>query len=578
MAQLAINDNIVPLGNAKLVFSKAGYSFDDWLTKDIAVSERVTLPETSLLNSIFKRPYSPEITGEKFSKFNRFKYIDNGKIVLSGICKLLKFNNNKEYELQLIDGSYELFENLKNKLNAMDVDSSDFTFNTANYDSLKTLNGTVFIWAASSMHEEKILSKNILSGNLAYSRPYFSCKRLVEKMFLENGWSYSLGINCQFFDNLIISANNEFVFTSFEKKYTISMTSGNFDLTTPDFIQGDSVGGVDQLTLSYDSKLRFRGNVVADNDFILTITSTGTNPQTQTFIINQGQFDYDFTSNKYTALDTVVISIVGTGSMNMTDFLIYTIIDENDFGDMSLANFVNYKVKAYDNLPEMDQKELFKHLLTTIGGYFNTDNFKKQIKIHSVVSLSKLGAIDWSEKLIDGSESIEPLNNYGKINYYNYKNSKTKPSNLGRGVFLIGNETLPETKDIYNSFFAASQEVAITDNMIDNTVYGDDDGTDQRINEINTLIGYYEEVGSYTVARFDKINGNQILVDYYTDFIKAIQRGEVMTANFNLNKSDYFLFNFTKLVYLQNKKSIYYILKIANYSENGLTEVTLLKV
>ena len=423
------------------------------------------------------------------------------------------------------------------------------------------------------MHQDKTLANNILSGNLAYSRPYFSVKRLIEKIFSTNGWIYQLGVNADLFDELIISANNEFLFTSFEKAFSTTLTTGDIDLSTPDFLQGDTVLPVNQLNLTYNSKLRFRGNVFADNDFVLTFTVTGTKPQVQKFIINQGSNDYDFTTNEFTGGDAVVINLTGTGNIDLNNVLIYTVIDENDFGAMSLANFTGYKVKTYDNIPDITQKDLFKNCLVKIGGFFSTENFRKRMTINTIKSLSKLSAIDWTSKLIEDTEENEPLEGYGKINYFSYDNSKEKPSNLGRGTFLIDNETLPNTKPIYKSIFAASQEVVITDTMIDNDVYDDT----ERFGEINTLIGYYENVLTYTVARFENLTGNNILTNYYSNFIKSIQRGEVTTSNFNLNKSDFFLFDFTKLVYLQQKKSIFYILEINDYIENEPTEILLLK-
>jgi hypothetical protein len=145
--------------------------------------------------------------------------------------------------------------------------------------------------------------------------------------------------------------------------------------------------------------------------------------------------------------------------------------------------------------------------------------------------------------------------------------------NLGRGSFEIDNETLPDTIPIYTSIFAASPEVEITDTMIDNTVYDDT----ERINTINDLIAYYEPISSYTVARFENLNGNNILSTFYSNFIAAIQRGEITESKFNLNKSDYFLFDFIKLIYLQQKQSVFYVLNIGNYSDNELTDITLLK-
>jgi len=573
MAELLIDGKNVELGNNKLVFSKSGYSFEDWLTKDIPYSERVTLPETSLLNSIFFRPYSTEIIAKKFSKFHSYKYRDNGKIVSSGIAKLLKFNENREYEIQLLDGSFELFENIKGQLNLLDFESSDFTFNGAAYTAKKILNTSVWLWSASSMHEEKTLPKNILSGNLAFSRPYFSVKRLIEKMFSSNGWTYKLGINTSLFDNFIISANNTFVFTSYEKVFNGTLAAGNFNLTAPVFIKTDTLTGVDILNTTYKLRLRFRGNAVSDNDFILQVSSTGAKPQTQTFVINKGNFNYDLKSNEFDAVSAITFTLIGVGNIEFTDFKIYTIIDENDFGAMSAAIFTDFKVKTYDNLPNIDQKELFKHCLVNIGGFFNTDNFRKRINIESIVTLSKLGALDWSTKFVEDTESIEPLSGYGKINYFNYENSKGKPVNLGRGDFLIDNATLRDTQDVYNSIFEASAEVTITNKMIDNTIYNDT----ERINEVKTLIGYYEVQGAYTVARFENMNGNSILMNYYKNFVTAIQKGEIMQAKFNINKSDFFLFDFTKLVYLKQKKSVFYVLDIGNYSENEMTDITLLK-
>lgn len=577
MGVLTINSEIVPLGETKLVFSKTGYSFDNWLIKDIPYSERVTLPETSLLNSIFKRPGDTSISGKKFNKFYSYKYTDNGKIVSSGIVKLFGINENREYELQLLDSSYELFESTKQgKINEIGVDSSDFIFNSTSYSSLKTLNSSLVIWCASSMHEEKTLIKNVLSGNLNYSRPYFSVRRILEKMLDNHNWRYSLGVNTDFLNRQIMSAKSEFVFTSYEKSFNTTLTPGIIDPQSPDFLKSDTVIG-NNITLANKSKFRFRGNADAQNDFVLQVDVTTIDAQIQTFVINKGAFDYDLTTNSFDAGAVVSFQLIGTGSVTFTDFLIYTIIDENDFGDMALGNFIDYKVKCYDNMPNVVQKELLKHALVPIGGFFNSNNFKKQLDIFSVVSLSRLGAVDWSTKFIAETEEVEGLKGYGKINYYEYDVSDIHPSNLGRGSFTIDSDILPDTKTIYKSIFSSSPEVTITDKMIDNTVYGDDDGIDQRINEINPLIGYYDEVLTYTVARFEELNGNTILSTYYSNFINAIQKGTILIAQFNLNKSDYFLFNFKKFVYLQQKESVFYCLGLSDFAENELTEVILLK-
>jgi len=389
-------------------------------------------------------------------------------------------------------------------------------------------------------------------------------------------------LNSSFFDELIVSAANTFVFTSYEKKYntTLNITGSELlDLSGPNFIKTDTVSGTTILQLNYDSKIRFRGNVTATSDFVLQIigSTVSGDSLTQQFYINAGTGDVDFTSELYkTANPTynLQFNFIGTGDLTFDNLYLYTIIDENDFGTMSSANFTDFKVKTYDNLPDVSQKELFKHALVSVGGFFTTDNFRKKIKINSVVELSKLGAIDWSNKFVEDTERAYPLSGYAKTNYYNYNNGDTKPVNLSRGSFDVDNETLTKVTNVYDSIFAASPEVEISgQTMADNTVYDDT----ERINDINTLIAYYEVVSTYTVARFETLNGTSLLATYYTDFISAIQKGVIFGAQFNLNKSDYFLFDFTKLVYISQLKSVFYVLSISDYSESELTKVTLLK-
>jgi len=401
-------------------------------------------------------------------------------------------------------------------------------------------------------------------------------------MFSENGWNYELSTGASFFDELIVSAANTFVFTSYEKKYntTLNITGSELlDLSGPNFIKTDTVSGTTILQLNYDSKIRFRGNVTATSDFVLQIigSTVSGDSLTQQFYINAGTGDVDFTSELYkTANPTynLQFNFIGTGDLTFDNLYLYTIIDENDFGTMSSANFTDFKVKTYDNLPDVSQKELFKHALVSVGGFFTTDNFRKKIKINSVVELSKLGAIDWSNKFVEDTERAYPLSGYAKTNYYNYNNGDTKPVNLSRGSFDVDNETLTKVTNVYDSIFAASPEVEISgQTMADNTVYDDT----ERINDINTLIAYYEVVSTYTVARFETLNGTSLLATYYTDFISAIQKGVIFGAQFNLNKSDYFLFDFTKLVYISQLKSVFYVLSISDYSESELTKVTLLK-
>lgn len=582
MATLEINNVLVDLGENKLVFSKSAYPFDDWFVKELTYSERVTIPETPQLNELFGRPKSPDVKADKFNRLYSFKYKDFATIVFSGSAILLDFNENKEYELQLLDSSVDLFSAMKNELNALQLDSYDFIFNSTNYNTLKVPTDNVWLWAASSMHEQKTNAKNVLSGNLAFSRPYFSGANLIRKMFSENGWTYELSLFSEFFDKLIFSARPDFHFTSYEKSFSGIIpvtTSYQLDVTSPDFIKTDSVSGSYTLLLNYNTKIRLRGNVNATADFIFRISGTATSGETlvNEYLINEGDNEIDYTSESFNAETptyNLTFDIVGDGTVTLDNLLLYTIIDENDFGSISSANFVDFKVKTYDNLPDIEQVDLYKHMLVNIGGFFTTDNFRKKIKINTLKQLSKLGSIDWSNKYIEDTAKITGLKGFAKKNYYLYDNDDFKPFNLGRGFFTINNQTFDDTKNIYESDFAASQEVVIgSDTMIDNTIYSDT----KRLDEFNNLIGYYEISGTYTVARFAELNGNRILSEYYSNFVNAIQNGIIIECNFSLNKSDFFLFDFTRLVYVSQLKSTFYVLNISDYTEGEQTTVRLLK-
>ncbi len=584
MPQLEINNIDVAIGDGKIALSKSAYPVNDWLTKAITFSQRIQLPETSQLNGMFKRPKATSVNAKKFSKYYSFKYKDNGQIIFKGTARLWAHNASGNYEVQLLDSSVELFKNMDNKLTALELDSEDFIFNSAAYTALKNLNSTLWIWSAASMHKLKVLSKNILSGELAFSRPFFSVRRLLEKIFDANSWSYELGVNAELIDSLIISSNaSTFVFTSYEKEFNEDVVvagSQLLDLTSPDFIKTDSLTGSNILNLNYTSNIRFRGYIDAPDNFILRIngTSSGaTDSLTQSFAINKGRFFYDLTSNAFETSDATYnlsFELIGTGTITLEDFRLYTLINEDDFGAMSSKVFVDFKVKTYDNIPDVTQKDLFKHALVNVAGFFTTDNLRKIINISSMVNLSRLSAIDFTDKFIEDSVKARPLTGYAKTNYFAYAEDDAKPVNLGRGAFEVDDETFADAMNVYSSIFAASNEVEITDDQIDLGVYDDT----ERINDLSTIIGYYETVSTYTVARFADLNGDALLENYWSGFIQAIQKGEIIEANFDLNKSDFFLFKFTNFIYLAGEfKSAFFVLNIQNYIENEQTTLILLK-
>lgn len=553
---------------SKVVLSKQVYPQSDWNSRTIQFSENVTID------------YVPFI---KFNKYYNFVYKDNSQILFNGFAILLERNKKETLSIQLLDKSKLLLDFMTdNKLTALDLDSQDFIFNTTSYNNLKQLNATIWLWSADNTHEKRTLANSILSGNLAYSRPYFSVKRLFELILNNLKWKYTLSDNALLFDKLILSSNHkDFYFTSYEKLFSFNQFANtyNFNFTNYDFIKTDSLSSNTVLSLNYDSQIRLRGNIYAEKDCVLNIvcvSSLSTDSITESYTINKGLNYYDLTSAILKTDDTtynVSINIVANCNIETSDLLVYTKIKEEAFGDISLANFTDFKVKTYDNIIDLTQIQLFKQCLALVGGFFTTDNLRKKIKINSLNELFRLNSIDYSNKFVEQSENISSLDGYAKKNYFGYNTSDNK--NIANNYFSINNDILIETKDVFNCIFEASNEVVInSDTLLDNVIYSNL----ERLETYNILLAYYENINDYSVARFDKLTGANIFKTYYDNYIKAIQKGEVFDADFYLSKSDYYNFDFTKLIYIEQLQTTFYVLEINNYIENENTSLKLLKV
>ena len=559
MAQIEINNTEIELGTNRIVLNKESFSVENWESKKIDFSESLTVPRINFM---------------KLNTLYDFKYKENGSIVFIGIAILLS-ETKTESEIILLDNSISLFDSMNENLNKLELDSQDFVFNLTGYAAKKVLNSSIWLWSAANNHTEKILSKNILSNNLAFSRPFFSCKRLLELIFDVKKWTFETSLKSELLNKLIISSNHEtFYFTSYEKTFNETIVNTGLSLIELDsysFIKTDSIISTYTLSLNYKTNIRFRGYITSDSEQILQIVATSsaaTNSETQNFTINKGRNYYDFTSNDFETVDPTYdldFNFVGSGSLVLENFRIYTLINEIDFGNISAANFTDFLIKTYDNIPNISQKELFKNCLNSIGGLFKTDSLRKKININSLGELSN--------KFIENSDEKVNISNFGQSNYFSYDNKDS--SSVGRGVFNIENETIKKSVEVYRSIFSACNEVLInTDSISDFAIYNDT----ERINTFNCILSYYENVATYSIGKFDKLNGNNILTEFYKNVIQAINKGEIYKVNAVLNNSDFFNFDFTRTIYIKSLKATFYILKINNYIHNTQCELIMLRL
>lgn len=590
MTTLEIENIQIDLLNEPISLNKQAYAIENWAKQPLNFSDVVKLPETNIVRQIFQRPGAPEIVADKYNKYYKFKYKDFSTILFSGNALLI--SSNQEVEIQLLDESMVFFDNLNKKLNKLDFESSDFVFSSVEYDLKKISNSSVWIWPAVAMHENRNVNNTILAGGavdakLKFSRPMFNSIRLFEQIALTNKWRFDYPVEIAAAEMLALSANHsKFYVTSYQKTLTQTINgSGSVTgLDINDFIYNVVAASTSLNINNISTKFRLRGSITATEDSTLIInglsTPSGTDAQKQEFLISKGTFDYDITSNLFKTTENnnnIDFSIVSTGNVTFNNALLYSIIEEQDLGALSGNNLVGYRVKAFDNMPDLTQLALIKELFTMFGAYFNTENFKNTIKVDSYLRLNKNNSLDWSDKFIEDTEMISgKLGNFGQTNYYQYDNDDTIPEQTGRGQFLVNNGTLIDINTTYKSNFSASNDVEIDSlDMADFNIYDND----ERINDLNPRILFYQlDTGrGITYATFRQLSGDNLLNNYHKNITDSLYNITVLEADFNLNRTDFFTFDFTKTVYIKKFKSTFLVLSINEYIEGKPSKVRLLK-
>ena len=598
---LRVNNKEVDIGTAKIAFSKKFYSLSNLNDRKLDYSNNITLPSTDKNLQIFNRPQRVDFEGDKFNKFYPFTYSFSSWVLFKGSVILESANNS--LSVQLVDSSKEYFESLTEKLNKLDFESDDFVFSLTEYDNKKVLNESVWIWAAVAMHEKRIQSKSILAGGAAtdklkYSRPLISVRKLREKIQKKLGWSTNFSELLSEQGQLAISANHKtFYLTSYQKKINNSVIIN--DLT---YLQGleafldYSKTGTDAIlfpdtetirvsTNGYNATaFRLRGYIESTSDIEIEfqgVSKNSTETQNETFIIKEGLHFYDLTTKEYNTDELyydIKIALKGDANVSFSDTLLYTIIKEENLGDFKDNKLIDYYVKVYDNMPDFTQLELLKTVWVLSGAFHVTDNFRKEINLYALKTLSKNSAIDASAKLDTSNYKIHSnLGNLAKTNFFEYDNDDTITESTGRGQFTINSDVLPDFGTWYKSIFSASNDVVIENiEMADFNIYSDT----ERINTINPRILFVnpesEEV-PYASATFKVLRGDNVLNLNYKNIISSFQNLQIVECNLNFSRLDFFSFNGLRTIYLDYFKSTFLVLEINEYIDGRTTNVKLLK-
>ena len=464
-----------------------------------------------------------------------------------------------------------------------DVDQYDFIFEQASYTNLIVKNNNFWVWTINNQHiDNESSNTRLANGNngLKYSRPGFDMNFIIDRSLAELGWKMT-DLTSEAEANLTFISNaNKFCITSYEKIY--DNDTGVGDLTVFDFNLNNTFTGTDTICIEdVTSVFRLRGFITVTTETIILFEGTDQIGETidDKFILPIGRQFYDLTTKEFkTESPRIEILISATGSFIFEDVRLYTITEEKFFDNFSQNPLIGYRVKTYDNLPDMSQLELFRTFWTMLGIYFTPDSFKQILNSFYIKDLNEFQSIDWSEKFIINSEKISNnIGSYAQINDLMYTNDESVASNLGEDSFVINNENIKNRSVAVTLPFGASFDTVLDAfDMADLKIYNDDTRESYDFDFSERVLFYYEDSG-VSYSKFIDLDWKNLRSKFYDGLFDSLKRTRVIQADFNLTKLDVISFDFTKLIYIEEFQSYFYVLPISQFRPNRKTKVTLLQ-
>jgi hypothetical protein len=574
--EIIINGIRAELGDSEPAITKKSIDVNSPTARFIDFTNKFQLPDTEINRKIFESPQGIGSNNRSFDKLY--------DVTISDVFQIFKGKgfldaaNNKRFSFQVVDASKELFKGLESKLNSLSWEDCDTILTEAGINALDTVNPVnCWIWGQACYHESAIqINTDQTTGDARckYSRPSFYVNALLKRAIEVQGYGFSFPSP----DLAFSACHKDFFFTSYQKTLNGVYSAGSLTgLNTNDFAHVDLT--VVSGSINIGSKVtvfRLRGAVAVSGTVEIVIRATDNVDPTKVsdskLIINASTTYVDFTTSEFTSDNgnTVTITITGASGITFTDTLLYTTLSDKS-GDLSTNPYLGYKIKAYDNLPEMSYLDLFKLYCTTFNKYHSINNLDKSFSFESFSQLSKMNSVDWSDKFVIDSETIAAdFPGLCRVNYLRYENDLTVNPDLGQDYFVTDNESLADKGDYLVLKFGASNEVVINSNDIAHVkVYNDITRIpDQEIN-----IRLFVVSGSK--LQFTPLNW-QNLKAYYANFFLSLYRIRAITAEFDLKKLDVLSWTPAKLAYIDYFKSTFIVLEISNFIPGRFTKVKLL--
>lgn len=579
--EIKINgQNVEFVSDSKPAITRKSIDINNPSARYIDYTNKFRLSNSHTNRQIFDNPENIESDGQH--KYYNVSISDiyqifRGKGILINV-------NDEYYDLQVVDQSTDLFKKLKAKINTIDIDSQDTELSTSEIDLLDTNSlDNIWIWNKLCLHENAIRDNtDQISGGgndrTKYSRPCFNLQSFLKAAIEAEGYTYSSS------NTLLAFAgwHKEFFFTSYQKTLdTTYAATGTYnvpnldtnDFEHPDISTTSTVIDIDTKKL----KFRLRGSITSDASVDVIVRGTDqvdpTKVTDSVLKIAEGSQDVDFSTSDFQSDNGIDIEllIVGTGSVTFDEVFFYSLHSDKD-EDLSTNPFLAYKIKAFDNLPDLSFIDLYRTICIIGNEYHKIDNLANTFEWLEMSEMSKLNSVDWSDKfIIESFEKTKDYKGLAQQNNLSYTNDITLNQEFGKSNFVTSDETIKKESDYFKLVFGASKDVVINSNRISQAdVYNDTTRiVDQ---ELSMRVFNIDD----DKLNFESLKWENLKAANYQALFNALAKPIIINAQFNLESMDVLKWEETQLAYIDYFSSTFIVLEISNFIPGKQTKVKLL--
>jgi len=632
----------LPVGTV-IAMSYATNFIGEFIAPTGSNSNQFNLPKTQQNTDIFETAQSINSDTDVPYRKLPVRLLQNGRELISAGFAVVN-ETAQFFKVVVYGGNLDFFEEIKGKeLRDLDLSEFDHIWNFANVANSRGFTEG-FIYPIIDWNEDEAFMDNLT--NKVDPRTLFHAMfvhTIVTKIFEDAGFNKTgnilndagyLEMVVPVVDSLVsdtLKADRKTiaqrVFPNASESFVSSpSTTLTFAITMPDTSLGDVYGFWTQKnfptdfgtfnTFGYTSQattkysIKFRTKIISTGPTgsveVWQVKPSGT----RTILISINiPGPTSFTSSDETEVELeegdnilVMLVVIGSGTIFVTDPRI-------QIEPISNRNIYNTLISAGDNLPDMSQTDFIKSIARIFGIIFQTNSFTKTVEFRQFKDIKGNipNAVNWTKKLDKNTTNKEATisyhaKGYARRNILKWTNDKSLTLNdeLGEGVIIIKDESLPEEKVLIQIPFSATEmtkkllnlDVPIIKFLKLGVPKG---GVKPRMLIMNrtsdVTIEYNDTIDAGTAGNniplcyfildtetFNLGFDNSLIDDNYDDFNLFLDKYKKLGAFYLLDENDIADLDFLTPVYDDNYKHYFFISKLDKFIEGRSTRTELIRL